>query len=489
MSEIETFLIQFLETQKSEVLDKRVNSDTSVRNAKLAYDEQRYKLKFAKGEQDKLDQALKNFVEKKQVARIKHEPETNERYDLPSWFTQCLRNTQSFRSTHVTKFSHSAISGINAPLFYGKAVNDGYLKTGNVLLKQQIDVSGDAVLNQYILEFYRLLSMSINGKKVIDLFVEKNPQLQAFIISKGLSFELLRDKAIHHFFDHSESVKSDGILKQVYFPVSNEYHLLSTTTASCIVSELRQRINAHKFGATDDDKDCIKFARQCKGENKFCETDLVDYASLTEIGFGGSHPKNISILCNSNRGLYYLLPCIPPKLVKRDVQLPTQDFFKSCLRLWQFKDDFFELHRLMGLYANNMHNRDAITDVLKAIIDQILARAFEIRVSTEAGWSEREHYQELPLRQRIWLDVFHSKDHIATDEWATGVGKREGNHEFLREDDDMWLDAITTDCARWIILSYQSILEKDAISLSDDELTHLKMMVEDAITAEKEFFV
>lgn len=494
MNDVENALMQFLEIQKHEFLGKKINSEAAVKAAKSAHAEQRYKQKYTQQDQGKLDQTLASLTEKQAIARGKHLAEASERYEVATWINKCLSNTQAFRATHVAKFSHSAISGVNPPLFDGIRSTDGYLKTGNVDLKQMIDVAGDAVLNQYIFEFYQFLSLPLNGKKVIDSILEEPQSLQDFLSQQGLAFADFKKRAIHHYFDQTDLSKSDGILKQVYFPVAANYHLLSVVTPSCLIAALRQRINAQKFGATDDDRDSIKFARHCKTDGKVCANHLTDYANLTEIGFGGSHPKNISLLCNSNGGRYYLLPCVPPTLTKRDIQLPRQDFFKNTLRVSQFKPYFVELHDLMKSYKNNLEARVAIQSVLKAIIDQILVRAFQIRVAGGIGWSERENYHDLLAYQKIWLDELYTENRTATDEWATGVGKRDKNYAYLRDDPDVWLDQAIQDCGRWIVGAYKATIKTNQKTLSDDELKHISNLVDiaelvnAAIHTDQEFF-
>lgn len=495
MNDVENALMQYLEIQKNEFLGKKINSEAAVKAAKSAYNEQCYKQKYAQTDQTKVDEALNSLKEKQEIARSKHLPEATERYEVATWINKCLSNTQAFRATHVSKFSHSAIGGVNPPLFYGMRNADGYLRTGNVSLKHRVDVAGDAVLNQYIFEFYQFLDSPLDDKKVIDCILAEPQSLQNFLAEKGLDFSSFKQKASHHYFDQTNPSKSDGILKQVYFPVgASDYHLLSVVTPSCLIAETRQRINAHKFGATDDDRNSIKYARHCKTDNLACDTPLADYANLTEIGFGGSHPKNISLLCNSNGGRYYLLPCMPPTLTKRDIQLPSRDFFSDTLRISQFRPYFLELHRTMKSHLQNAQASAAVQDALKAIIDQILARAFRVRVSGGIGWSERDYYENLPIYQKIWLDEVYTEHRIATDEWATGIGKRDKNYAYLRDDDDLWLDQVIQACGQWVVAAYKATIKKDQKTLSDDELKHIANVIDiaelvgDAIQSDREFF-
>lgn len=487
MSTASSFISQYLGTLRQEYLNKKMISEASVKSAKTAVDEQRYKLTFANGNQEKLTEALANYVDKQATALQKHEVEASERYAAATWFTKCLSNTQSFRVTHVPKFSHSAISGVNPPLFVGVQTNDGYLKSGNVTLQQSIDVSGDAVLNQTILEFYHLLNTDFSEQKLIHAFERSEPELVDYITAQNINFEDLRLKAIHHFYDKTEQPQSDGLLKQVYFPVENSYHLLSIVTHSGIVAEVRKRIQAHKFGNNAETKDNIKYARQCKKDNTYCEQVIEDYYNLTEIGFGGTKPQNISVFNNANFGLGYLLPSLPPSLSVREVQLPSSNFF-STFKKSEVKGNFVQLHKLMKSYKNNMQIRDEIQAALHAIIDQIVVRVHQIRKQGGVGWTERESYQTLPLHQCILLDEAYTAEFTATDSWATGYGERAKNH-LNRQEDDSWLDTVIDEAGRWIVNMYQSILGENKLSLGDDELNFLKILVDQVLIADRGLFV
>ena len=95
-----------------------------------------------------------------------------------------------------------------------------------------------------------------------------------------------------------------------------------------------------------------------------------------------------------------------------------------------------------------------------------MEQAFQIR-AIGSGWSETEHYQNLPLAQRIWLDD----------------AKLE-----LRQNPDNWLKEVTTAFARWLLDSYEYLHKDTFIKLSDDELREVKKIVEESLHSDKEFF-
>jgi CRISPR-associated protein Csy1 len=136
--------------------------------------------------------------------------------------------------------------------------------------------------------------------------------------------------------------KTSSKVKQVYFPVQDrEYHLLSVMTPSNLMFTLKERIREMHFS------EITKQARESKKSLKHHEKGFSEIYGLTVSGYGGTKPKNISVLNNQNHGEAYLLPSSPPQLADRKVQTPRTDFFKNSLWLKAFKDDFLKFHALL----------------------------------------------------------------------------------------------------------------------------------------------
>ncbi|WP_297927586.1 type I-F CRISPR-associated protein Csy1 [uncultured Agitococcus sp.] len=257
------------------------------------------------------------------------------------------------------------------------------------------------------------------------------------------------------------SIKTDRLVKQVYFPVVENYHLLSILTPSGLLTKIKTTIDKMRF--SDESKE----AKAQRKDNKYHPTGFDDLLDLSVTAYGGTQPQNISVLNSQNAGRAYLLPSTPPTLQKRDIRLPTYDFFKNSLWRGQFKDNFDALHKLMILDINNINIREAINRRIKFVIDQILEKAFVIRASN-IGWSETEHYKQLPLAQRIWLDDIHLEQ---------------------RTNQELWLEAVSRSFAGWIVHSYEASQKNNgAIILSSTESNHIRQFVEEAISQDKEFF-
>src|SRR5690606_1773959 len=93
----------------------------------------------------------------------------------------------------------------------------------------------------------------------------------------------------------TDSVTSSKI-KQVYFPVDDNYHQLSILSASGIMFELRKRIDNIRFSEE------AKAARVCEKNNEISKGGYKQLVNITTIGYGGTKPQNISVLNNQNGG-------------------------------------------------------------------------------------------------------------------------------------------------------------------------------------------
>lgn len=433
-------ITNFLAAQKEEFLEKKIASE----------------LKGKKNQDD--DATLK--------ARAKFQTEADNKYNLTSWLEKIIAKAKPNITTHPAKFTNAKIkSDVSSFIFLGQKAQDGYVKTGNVDLTYAVDVSGDAATNTIIFELYQLLSKNTSeSQTLIHLFESDNDELKAFITNLSLDYEKLKDKALSVFLGDNTSPVTHELIRQVYFPIEGDYHLLSITTASSILFEVKTRIDAF-----DKWIDGVHI-RNVKKENKFHTAGFDELLNITEIGF--SHNEftkmgNVSYLNVRNKGIAYLLPSTPPTLQKRDIRLPTYDFFKNSLWRGQFKDNFDALHKLMILDINNINIREGINRRIKFVIDQVLEKVFVIRASN-IGWSETEHYKQLPLAQRIWLDDIHLEQ---------------------RTNQELWLEAVSRSFAGWIVHSYEASQKNNgAIILSSTESNHIRQFVEEAISQDKEFF-
>ena len=468
MNEISLIANQFLDEQKSGYLKKKIEQETREKRKKLRSFLAKHENKVSEDdymkEKDKLESSL---IEAEKKAMDKFLNEANNKYEINDWFKKVYSKAKPYVTTHPVKFTNPKISKASNLLFYGNPKNDGYVKTGNVKLSAKVDISGDAATNTIIFELYNFLGKQVeNGNRFIDLFERDDPNIIEFIQSLGLNYHSVKDKSIDVFYGNESEQCTHEMVRQIYFPIksdSTEYHLLSIVTPSIIIFETKNRIEAFDRWIEGH------HIRSLKTNNKYDPIGFDEIYGITEVGF--SHTEftkmgNVSYLNVRNKGIAFLLPSSPPLLKRRNIRLPSHDFFKTSLYFRDFEENFKILDNLMGSEIKNINIKKGINNSLKFIIDLVLQQAFKIRASG-IGWSDKEHYQGLPLAQRIWLD-----------------------DKFIeqRDQDQAWVEQIAGDFARWIINAYEHLCKESRTRLSDDEWRELANLAEEAINADKEFF-
>lgn len=432
-------LIQnFLDTKKEIFLQQRIDS----------------KLKGKKNERDS-DAQLK--------VREENLVEAENKYNLDIWIENIIHKIKPNVTTHPAKFTNAKIDTDSNQIFLGEYQQDGYLKTGNVQLKNKVDVSGSSATNAMIYELYELLDTNIiENEKVIHRIENNDEGFVKFIKSFNTDYELIKEKCLKVYYGESSDQQTHSSIRQVYFPIENgTYHLLSIKTASLLMYEIKSRINTFDIWIDGD------HVRSFKKNNKYLENGFSEILGITEISF--SHKDfikmgNYSYLNVKNKGIAYLLASTPPTLEKRSIRLPKTDFFAQCLRRKNFQDSFIQLHRLMKPAHKNDDVRQGIKNIIHFIIDRILLEAFKIREHYDSDWSSQDYYEYLPKLQRIWLDNAYQNDR-----------------------DVEWREELSIEVARWILHCYEKTIH-DAFILGDGELSEVKKMVTEAINKDKEYF-
>lgn len=400
-----------------------------------------------------LKERLKKAENDAVVAELQQQ--ATEKYSLAEWLPDAAKRAKQLTIvSHPAKFSHPRAQ-VSDIIFSTKHVNDGFLRSGNTSFP--FDIVGNAAA----IDVYKFLSIKLDdGLNILEHFELKTEIIKKFLSLNTEKFEEIRSNFLEIKSSNSE-IKTDKLVKQIYFPLEHDkYHLLSLLTPSGLLVEIKNRINNMRFSEQ------AKESRENFKNKKFDSKEFTDVYNTSIVAYGSGNPQGISILNNVNSGKYYLLSSTPPKLEKRSIRLPKTDFFMQCLYRKSFQENFITLHNLMEAKVSNDNIRTAIRNIIKFVIDRILLEAFKIREHYPQGWSEQDYYVSLPRLQRIWLDNMH-KQH--------------------REDDQDWRNELAQDIARWILRSYEKVIQ-DAFKLGDGELLEVKNAVHEAVKLDKEFF-
>ena len=415
-----------------------------------------------------LDPAIQNyFVERKEAwlkKNVKASMEENEikeqellcdqLFSLNEWLPNAAKRAgQISLSTHPCTFSHPSarknkngyVSSVLAEI---DRVADGYLKTGNV------EVDTDALGNAAALDVYKFLTLTMqDGNNLLTHIQQETDLAKVLLTIKSTSYQDLKVGFLAMVEGSTESITSSKI-KQVYFPVDDDYHQLSLLTNSGMVYQLRSRLDKLRFS------DEVKELRDKKRKNEFSEQGYSEIYGLTTIGYGGTKPQNISVLNNQNGGKAHLLSSLPPSIEKRNVHFPKSDFFTESFKKYEYADNFKALHKLFQTDHNNIKLRDARDRNLQQIIDLLIEKMWVVRAVSQTQY----HAQTSSLSniQRTWLH-----DDLADE----------------REKSEQWLDTLITEISAWLTRSYEKVLDKQAIKLGEAE----RLLFVDIVDRNREF--
>ena len=406
------------------------------------------------------DAAIKEYLQERKSLWLKKKVKTNtpeeeqrqleqeaERlFSLVEWLPDAAKRAgQLSMVSHPAKFSHpNAKTTCLIADCQRKA--DGFLRTGNV--DSRLDVLGNAAA----LDVQKFLSLMLqDGKSILQHLEESTEYIQQQFSIPTANYDDLADGLLAIKKKGSEQ-KTHGGVKQVYFPVDEDYHLLSILMPSGILFELKKRINDMRFSEK------AKASRDARKNNKAAD-DYAEIYDLTSIGFGGTKPQNISVLNNQNGGVAYLLPASPPVLAGRRLNPPRNSFFDlKYTRPENYQERFSEFHKTLSVAINNKGIRNKIRGLVKAIFFELIDRSWQLRY-LEAGWSDSDRYKKLPRREKLWLDAQYR------------------NSEEKGED---WLETLEASFVRWFIDAYKKIIGKQqAYSLADYEFIELQKWLQE----------
>lgn len=390
----------------------------------------------------KTKEQIKSDGELEPQKKIEIEDAANEEYALKNWLLFCSKNAHGISmTTHPSKYSHP---DAKSSAVYSRPTNKnpGFLTIGGISVED--DVIFETAAYMPIYQFLTLILK--DGLTVIDHLDNNTDSIkQQFSIVENYS--QTRESLLQVRINNTE-VYTDEKIKQVYFPHSENYHLLSTVSSSSVMFYLKKKIKA--INSYDDNKEAI----ECRRNNEYFEGEYKEIKNITIQGHVKSNPQCISQLNKDNFGEVYLLESMPPILEKRDIHFPKQNFFSESFRYFEYREVFDALHKLFKTKYNNVHIREGRDYRLQNLMERIIDKMWAVRaVSKEQYWSGNSH---LKPHQKIWLcDEYHQ----------------------TREEENDWLDKLCNEIASWIIRTYEKLLGKQAFKLGESERLHIHDIV------------
>lgn len=359
-----------------------------------------------------MEEILEAFLK----AKLKKTDLSNQQPMVREWVSKASKRVGQLKfATHNGKYTHSKVGKeVSCLAIPTDREADGYLRTGNCDTASVDSLEGfDCLGNAAVLDVYKFLSLKLaDGETVFAHFERKSDYLRNQLgFGKG-EFEVICSDMLSIRPD-GKSMETSDLLKQVYFPTEDGYHLLSILTPSVLMTEWKKRIQAIVFSPA------AKEGRAAR-KSKDVHEGFAELYDLTLMGFGGTKTQNVGVLNSKNRGYTYLLPSIPPSLNRSAVRLPRTDFFVNCLRSIDFAPLFGQIGSVVDTDRNNMHLRNHRDQIFRTIVDKVIQISWAVRAS-QGGWSQRDYYRNLPNYQKIWLDADHEQERMDSDDWKEEV--------------------------------------------------------------------
>jgi CRISPR-associated protein Csy1 len=395
---------------------------------------------------------VKPSMDESKVNELKQQCEL--KFSLNEWLPNAAKRAgQRAMTTHPCTFSHPSArknknGNVSSVLVNIVRAEDGLLKTGNA------EVSLDNLGNAAALDVYKFLTLMMqDGESLLDHIQQESELSKLLLNIKSETYQNLKTGFLAMVESSDENITSSKI-KQVYFPVEEDYHQLSLLTNSGMVYQLRERLDKLRFS------DEVKELRDKKRKNEFSEQSYSEIYGLTTIGYGGTKPQNISVLNNQNGGKAHLLSSLPPSIEKRHIHFPKSDFFVESFKKYEYADNFKALHKLFQADYNNINIRDARDRYLQEIIDLLIDKMWSVRAVSKTQFHQDS--SSLSSVQRTWL---HS------------------DNADKREESDQWLSSLITEISAWLSRSYEKVLAKKAIKLGEEE----RLLFANIVERNKEF--
>ena len=318
---------------------------------------------------------------------------------------------------------------------------DGFVRSGNT------ESRFDMHINAVNLKVFKFLSLQFRKRPLLDYIRENNSLVfkQVFGVSESRAKTWINNFAR---CTNNQDTKTNKYIRQVYFPVKDNYHLLSLLTSSGTVFNLKEKIDQ-----TNDRSPAAFSGKKFRKNNEYSKIKYSTILNLTVTRHGGEHPKNISGLNNKYQS-YYLLQSTPPSIKKRNIHFPKHNFFKESFRYYEYREVFDALHNLFKTDYNNKRIREGRDYRLQDLMDLIIDKMWAVRSVCKEQYRPKE--SRLKSHQQIWLcDDF----------------------QISRELEDSWLDKLCEEISRWVIQTYEKLLGKQAYKLGESERLHAHAIV------------
>ncbi|WP_188151015.1 type I-F CRISPR-associated protein Csy1 [Teredinibacter waterburyi] len=200
--------------------------------------------------------------------------------------------------THIARLSHSSSTG--SSFLDRNCVQDKKYMTTSALGKEIVDGTyPDAKLSKQA----KFLLLEYEGNRLFDELMKGNYSVFSGLEESSEELEYW-GKTYTSFL--SQKPQTDFLLKQLYFPVKNNYHLLTVLLSSSLV----QRIYNSHF--SKDARKANEQSQKARQSDRYSDQLSIRLPSVARLLVTQSQPQNVSVLNGSRGGAVRVFSSLPP---------------------------------------------------------------------------------------------------------------------------------------------------------------------------------
>lgn len=363
-----------------------------------------------------------------------------DKYQYDTWMADASHRIGQIRlASHTAKHHHPASKA--SSVYVGQALARGHGFVGSADVTLEPDVVGNAAA----LDIFKMLRLEHEGESLLSRLLRGDPALQNALSAQPDQANMLMGK-FQQFAQMPSKLVAGRTAKQVYFPVTQGYHLLVVLYPSSLVHRTWQQISHDRFS------EHAKTLREARKNGESSAFESREYKNVLVHRYGGTKPQNISQLNSDRRGSMWLLPSLPPTWSSQSLSLPKSGFFGNYLTFHpQMKPALAHLiHWYKKAYQpNNLPFREERDRRLAAVVDAVLDVALSIQSQAPCGWAQDS---SLSAAQKIWLD----RQYLAPLE-QVDTPEQQALLDLMHREE--WQQQIAKDFGGWLNVQLRSVID------------------------------
>jgi CRISPR-associated protein Csy1 len=327
-------------------------------------------------------------------------------------------------ATHCAKLTHSSSSG-SSILDVSNNRRTDYISTSSLQVKIIDGTYPNATLSKQV----KFLMLEHNGSYLFEE-IQKGNRLVFSVFAENdeeLNYWIKSYQAILN-----EKPKTDILLKQLYFPVTKKYHLLTVLQSSSLAQQLYEQYF---------DKEARKKQKKfidARKSHKFIPDTQQSLIGVNKLLITQSQHQNATVLNGKRSGILRLFSTQPPIwTAQTKAPINQKSWFDRGIPYSavqtdiDYLRDFLIRNKKLSLSTRNPQKRKWLIKWGQSLTDAVLYYAQQIQM-LPAGWTKTDDIK-LSLSQQYFLDPYRDDEAFQTARKSTN-----------------WQIDVSKDFARWL---------------------------------------